>query len=240
MQAPPPHLLVTCEHAANAVPERWMHLFADPAAQEMLRSHRGWDPGAADAARHFAQELSAPCLLGEATRLLVDLNRSLSHPQLWSECSRGLPPVEKEEIVRGLHDPFRRAARTEIDRLLALFPAPVYHLSVHSFVPELDGEIRNAEIGLLYDPSRPLEVRWATAWETAHRRHSPQWRVRHNYPYLGTDDGHPTHLRTQLPPDSYAGLELEINQSLVFNTDRWPATLGMLAQTLAESLRQLA
>jgi predicted N-formylglutamate amidohydrolase len=259
MRAPepsPPALLITCEHATHAVPARWAHLFQSPAAQDALRSHRGWDPGAA----HLAHILStpdpgprtsalgfrptvpcplspvpsppAPCLLGTASRLLVELNRSPNHPQLWSEFSRDLPASEKDAILRELYAPFRRAAREAINHLAGPDQAPVFHLSVHTFTPELDGEVRTAEIGLLYDPARPLEVRWADAWACALAALAPEWRVRRNYPYLGTDDGHTTHLRTQFSPGAYAGLELEVNQALVFDAPRWPAACNLLRRAI--------
>ncbi len=248
---PRQRLLLTCEHATNAVPARWAHLFDSPAARDALASHRGWDPGAATLAQSFTDTTSdlgpptsdlhplspLPGLLGTATRLLVDLNRSPGHPQFWSEFSRDLPPAEKDHIVREVYDPFRRAARTEIERLSGPQHAPVFHLSVHTFTPHLDGDVRTAKIGLLYDPERPLEVRWADAWEQALRTLAPDWRVRRNYPYLGTDDGHVTHLRTRYPPGAYAGIELEVNQTLVSNSENQPAACEILRRALHNSLR---
>lgn len=220
-----PALLITCEHAANAVPARWAPLFESPAARRALDSHRGWDPGAASLARALRPQSRAPlvrrslgeggCLLGTATRLLVELNRSPGHPQFWSEFTRGLSPAEKAAVFREIYAPFRRAALREIRRLCIAANGPVFHLSVHSFTPELDGETRDADIGLLYDPARPLEVRWADAWDAALRSLAPEWRIRRNFPYAGTDDGHVTHLRTLFSPDAYAGMELEVNQSLL-------------------------
>jgi predicted N-formylglutamate amidohydrolase len=247
-------LLLTCEHATRAVPARWAHLFDSPAAQAALSSHRGWDPGAAALAQCLSGSdlglrtsapltsdlcplASPPCLLGVATRLLVELNRSPGHPQFWSEFTRDLPPAGKEAILRDIYEPFRRAALAEIERLSARGNAPVFHLSVHTFTPELNGEIRTAEIGLLYDPARPLEIRWATAWETALHAIAPGWRVRHNYPYLGTDDGHVTHLRTVYPDGAYAGLELEVNQALAADSETGPAARDLLRRALHDSLR---
>jgi predicted N-formylglutamate amidohydrolase len=258
---PRQRLLLTCEHATNAVPARWAHLFDSPAARDALASHRGWDPGAATLAQCLSSPTSLssealakeddlghlspvprplsplPGLLGTATRLLVDLNRSPGHPQFWSEFSRGLPSAEKEHIVREVYDPFRRAARAEIERRSGPHHAPVFHLSVHTFTPHLDGDVRTAEIGLLYDPERPLEVGWVQAWEQALRTLAPGWRIRRNYPYLGTDDGHVTHLRTRYPPGAYAGIELEVNQTLVSDSENRPAAREILRRALHDSLR---
>jgi predicted N-formylglutamate amidohydrolase len=232
-----PRLLLTCEHAVNTVPARWAHCFDRPAAQAALASHRGWDPGAAELAAFFADEIPAPCLMGEQSRLLVELNRSPEHPQFWSEFTRDLPSAEKQEIVRQVYDPFRKKTREWIASRLAGSPAPVCHLSVHSFTPVWEGVARDADVGILYDPSRPLAVRWATAWESALHALAPAWRVRHNFPYLGTDDGHTTELRTVFGPDSYVGIELEINQALPLGDPQvWITAQRVLLNALWNSL----
>lgn len=237
-------LLITCEHASNAVPARWAPLFDSPAARDARHSHRGWDPGAADLARALSSRPPGPrtsdsgprsppfCLFGTATRLLIELNRSPEHPHFWSDFTRGLPPPEKAAVFREVYAPFRRAALRHIRRRLAAGIAPVFHLSVHSFTPVLDGETRNLEIGLLYDPARPLEVRWADAWDAALSLSAPAWRVRRNAPYAGTDDGHVTRLRTLFSPGLYAGMELEVNQSLLTDSAQLAAVGDRLRRAL--------
>jgi predicted N-formylglutamate amidohydrolase len=232
-----PRLLLTCEHAVNTVPTRWAAAFASPRAQAALASHRGWDPGAAELAACFADKIPAPCLMGEQSRLLVELNRSPGHPQFWSEFSCGLPSAEKQDIVRQFYDPFRKKTRDWITSRLAGSPAPVFHLSVHSFTPVWEGVEREADIGILYDPSRPLAVHWAAAWESALHSLAPHWRIRRNYPYLGTDDGHTTALRTVFGPQAYVGIELEVNQALPLgNPEEWEAARRLLLQALWDSL----
>ena len=113
----------------------------------------------------------------------------------------------------------------------------MFHLSVHSFTPVMEGVERDADIGILYDPSRPLAVRWAAAWESALQSLAPAWRVRHNYPYLGTDDGHTTELRAVFGPDSYVGIELEINQALPLGDPQaWADAQRVLLNALWNSL----
>jgi predicted N-formylglutamate amidohydrolase len=87
----------------------------------------------------------------------------------------------------------------------------VVHVSVHSFTPELDGDVRNADIGLLYDPKRKHEKAFCERWRTELLRRAPGLRVRMNYPYTGTSDGFTTALR-RIFPKGYCGIELEVNQ----------------------------
>jgi predicted N-formylglutamate amidohydrolase len=77
-----PTILITCEHGGHKVPLAWRHLFAS--RQETLQSHRGWDPGALALARQFAARMEATLFSSLVTRLLVELNRSLHHPGLFS------------------------------------------------------------------------------------------------------------------------------------------------------------
>jgi predicted N-formylglutamate amidohydrolase len=114
---------------------------------------------------------------------------------------------------------------------------PVVHLSVHSFTPELDGEIRDADIGLLYDPCRIWETSFCHAWRSEILRLAPQLRVRMNYPYQGADDGFTTYLRTKFADAQYAGIELEVNQQFPFGAGKaWPELQAMLVESLGRTL----
>ena len=51
---------------------------------------------------------------------------------------------------------------------------------------------------------------------------APNLRVRRNYPYAGKGDGLTSYLRQQFSPAAYVGIELEINQKIVFAAGpRW-------------------
>ncbi len=44
----------------------------------------------------------------------------------------------------------------------------------------------------------------------------PQYKIRMNYPYLGTSNGMTAYFRKQYPKDRYICFELEINQRLFY------------------------
>ena len=58
--------------------------------------------------------LARPLVASTVSRLLVDLNRSLSNPRAWSEATRSLPPAEKQRLVRRHYAPHHR--RVDGDR----------------------------------------------------------------------------------------------------------------------------
>ena len=202
-------LLVTCEHGGNRVPSRWRALFAGHEA--LLASHRGLDIGSLEVARRMAAAFGAPLVAARTTRLLVDLNRSRGHPRLFSPVTRPLRRAERDRILARHYEPYRREVETSVARQVAA-GRRVLHVSSHSFTPELDGEVRDADVALLYDPSRRAERRFCDAWHAALAAADPALRVRRNYPYPGKADGLTTHLRRLFPGNRYLGIELEVNQ----------------------------
>jgi predicted N-formylglutamate amidohydrolase len=223
------HLILTCEHGGCRVPAEYRKLFAG--ASETLRSHRGWDPGSLDLARTFEKRFAAPLFFNTVTRLLVELNRSPEHPRLFSEFTRGLDPPTRQSLLERYYHPYRQRVEAAISEEISRGKR-VVHLSLHTFVPTLNGVTRTADVGLLYDPARPLEVATCRQWQADLKRRRPDLRVRRNYPYLGKSDGFTTHLRRQFSPERYAGIELEVNQ-------RWPddpLAWSELRRELADSL----
>lgn len=202
-------IVLTCEHGGNLIPSPYSHLFAGK--RRLLDSHRGFDPGALDLAGRLAADLRAPLTFALVSRLLVDLNRSLDNADLFSTITRDLSASVRRQILAAHYTPYRSHITRQIRSLVGR-STPVLHLSVHSFTPVLRGRRRTADIGILFDPSRPREVAAAARLRRAFKHTRPDLIVRNNYPYLGTDDGFTTHLRTLFPDRLYAGIELEINQ----------------------------
>jgi predicted N-formylglutamate amidohydrolase len=71
--------IVTCEHGFNRIPTPYRRLFREQ--RGLLVSHRGFDPGALVMATTLANACHAPFVASTTSRLLVDLNRSIGHPQ---------------------------------------------------------------------------------------------------------------------------------------------------------------
>ncbi len=184
-------------------------------------------------ARDMARAFGAPLVTSTVSRLLVDLNRSIGHPRLFSEAPRGAPAELRAAIVERYYRPYR----SRVERLVAGFVSAgrrVIHLSSHSFTPELDGEVRQADVGLLYHPGRRPESDLCALWKASLADLAPGVRVRRNYPYAGKADGVTSYLRRRFPPASYVGVELEVNQAIVLAAGRRWSTLR---RTLIDSLR---
>lgn len=212
--------IVTCEHASRSVPAglgRRLRLGRD------LLGHRGWDEGAAAVARELAAATEAPLVLGEISRLVIDLNRSPDNPRRWSTEARALPAETRAALTTTHHEPHWRRV---IDLVAAEHAAGrrVLHIGVHSFTPVLSGVVRPMDVALLYDPSRRFEIEIVEPWIAALRREAPTLVVRRNAPYRGVSDGLTTGLRRRFPDRDYAGIELEMNQKWL-RKGRFPKTL---------------
>jgi predicted N-formylglutamate amidohydrolase len=226
-------LIVTCEHGGREVPPAFAPLFREH--RRLLDSHRGWDPGALELARELARASGAPCFTSTTTRLLVDLNRSLGHPALFSEITRPLARTVQQEIVAVHYRPHRDAVVQEVTRHIAAGRS-VLHVASHSFTPVLDGIARRADVGCLYDPRRPAESNLAACWLSALARRAPGLRLRRNYPYRGRGDGLTAFLRKRFVDAAYAGVELEVNQALVAQGGApWVRLRSDLIAALAEA-----
>ncbi len=228
-------VVVSCEHASAAVPAAYRDVLAP--AGPVLGTHRGVDIGAAPVARALARRLDAPVFLGRATRLLVDLNRSLHHRSVFSTWTQPLPDAARARIVDDYYHPYRGAVARAIDAHLAA-GRRVLHVSVHSFTPVLDGAPRRADVGLLYDPGRARERQLCAAWREHMRADAPDLRVRRNYPYSGVQDGLAPALRATRSARRYAVVEVELSQGLVSERAGQRRATALLADLVSAALNR--
>ncbi|MEQ1895283.1 MAG: N-formylglutamate amidohydrolase [Planctomycetota bacterium] len=227
-------VVLACEHASNRVPLRFKRHFRGRAA--LLESHRGYDPGALELARHLSRVHRAPLFRGVVTRLLVDLNRSLQSPTLFSKYALRLEEKERLELLARYWEPYRHAVRHALLERLE-HGRTVLHFSVHSFTPKLRGDTRRTDIGLLFDPSRPREAALCRALRASLQKALPELRIDMNEPYSGVSDGLTSTLRAEFPKNRYLGIEFEVNQRFARGErPRWRNLQRRIQQALAQAL----
>jgi predicted N-formylglutamate amidohydrolase len=202
-------IILSCEHAGNRVPPGYKHLFT--ANPDILTTHRAYDIGIAAIARQLQKMLDCPLCFYKWTRLLIDVNRTRKQ-SLFSQFSEKLNDADKPHLLDAYDKPYKdRLNQTVSEQLQS---GPVLHLSLHSFTPVLQGQKRNADIGILYDPSRSQESTYAKALQSR-LRGATGLRIRRNYPYRGRADGAATWLRKHYAQTYYLGIELELNQAFL-------------------------
>ena len=181
-------LLILCDHASSRVPPELATLGVP---QWVVESHAGWDKGALECARRLSQETDSPLVFSTVSRLVIDCNRDLYHPEL-IVTSTEFGPVQgnaeltvqqREERISRVHQPYHQAVsdlvrqRAKAGRLGAV-------ISLHSFTPVLSGMPRPWHAGILY---RSCEA-WATALrQDMARRQDAE--IGLNVPYSGLVGG---------------------------------------------------
>ncbi len=225
-QAP---FVFTCEHASAAMPDRYAGLGLDSAD---LTDHVAWDIGAAALARRLADGFAAPLVESGCSRLVVDCNRDLADHDLIVAETHGvvvpgnaaLDAAERAHRIDRWHRPYHDA----IDEVLRERGAETVLVSVHSFTPELRGQKRALEVGVLYDDHLPLAGTLADALATTGLV------VRHNEPYSGLD-GLIYSARLHGTRHGLRYVELEVNNGLL-RDDHGVARIGA---RVADGLRAL-
>ena len=223
-------LVLSCEHGGNRIPARYRYLFEG--RSRVLQSHRGWDPGALALARTIARATGAPLVATTTSRLLVECNRSVDHPRLFSEFTRDLDEDEKLRILADYYHPHRESVQRAVRNALRA-SRRVLHIGVHTFTPVFNEKRRTTDVGVLYDPRRALENGVACALVGALQAAAPGLHVHRNLPYRGWTDGLTTTLRHAFPASRYAGIELEVSQALV-GTARWRTVQRSLASVIGQ------
>jgi predicted N-formylglutamate amidohydrolase len=230
----PISFVITCEHGGNRIPPNYAKLFRG--RRRLLESHRGYDPGALSMARSLSRALGAVHVTSTVSRLLIELNRSPGHPEVYSKVMRKAPQSVRQEVYERYYVPYRvrveNAVRAAVER-----GDGVVHISSHSFTPRLSGVVRKADVGLLYDPRRASERELCLRWQVVLQATMPGWRIRRNYPYAGASDGLTRYLRGLFPGSVYSGIELEINHKHFFAGDRiWNDIRSRVVGALLEAV----
>ena len=223
------YLILSCEHGGNRISSRYKERFSG----KLLNSHRGYDPGALAVARDFAAATGAKLFYSTLSRLLVELNRPLGHPQVFF---LPVPANERESLLRRYYFPYWRGIETAI-RGAVRRGRRVVHLSIHSFTPRFRGVRRTTDIGLLFDPRRAREAALCRAWKAAIEKRSPGLVIRLNDPYQGASPSVVASMRERFPARSYVGVQLEVNQKFPRGEPRrWRELRARLRASLLDIL----
>lgn len=208
-------LILTCEHASNKLPAA----FKKAVPAEVLKTHRAYDIGAVQVFRKLVKFAKPEFYCeGKFSRLFVDLNRTITNKSAFSDYLRNNENAKVQATAywqeyRATIEKFVDSALNTKTRAAKSAPT-IVHLGIHSFTPVLNGKVRNADIGILYDPTRPQERAYANVIKAEIKRLYPAMKVQFNYPYKGSSDGLTTTLRKKFGP-GYVGIEIEINQKLL-------------------------
>ncbi|SCA57536.1 conserved hypothetical protein [Candidatus Terasakiella magnetica] len=209
-------LLLICDHASNRIPKSLKKMGL---SQDELNKHIGWDIGAAGVARYISNELNAPAVLCNYSRLIVDCNRQPGDPTSIPKISDGIEIspnhdlTESNQVQRSeaVFWPYHHAV-TEVGAHLWRKGPPPALFSIHSFTPELMSrhEERPWHISILWKRDPRLA---APLIEILSRESGLV--IGDNVPYSGWEDAYSIDLHGAAPGLPYCAIE--IRQDLIAN-----------------------
>ena len=227
---PDRRLIIACDHASRTIPRSLGTLGLE---ERYLDDHIAWDIGAAEVARMLCRRLGGVAVLGNYSRLVIDLNRQLDD-------STAIPAISDGVLIPGnlgpwgiathathpeLFMPYHEALHGEIMSLTTADHAPAM-VNIHSFTPRQHGLDRPWDAGVLWDADARLALPLI-----ARLRSRGDLFIGDNEPYSGrhpadyTADHHAERL-------GLACAGVEIRQDLVADPGGQAAWADRLAQAL--------
>ncbi len=228
-------VVLVCDHASCRLP-RFLGTLGIP--ESYLEDHIAWDIGAAAVTRILCRRLRCGAVLGNYSRLAVDLNRDLQDPTAFPTLSDGvlipgnlnLGAAQRAERARALFDPYHAALHQATEALTSVEQRPAM-IAIHSFTPHLHGLRRPWDIGVLWDAHARLPLRLM-----AELRAMGGIRVADNMPYSGRHPADFT-LDHHAEPAGLAHAGIEIRQDLIADPDGQAHWGEKLARALEAVLR---
>jgi predicted N-formylglutamate amidohydrolase len=233
-------LLFICDHASNALPERYGTLGL-PEAQ--LQRHIGYDIGAANITRRLAQRFKAPAVLTTFSRLLIDPNRGEDDPTLVMRLSDGaivpgnarIDEAEIEHRRATYYRPYHDAVADTLRAMAATGTVPAL-VSMHSFTPFWKDVPRPWHVGLLWDDDPRLAAPLFAALRDEPDLQPWREKVGDNEPYDGALPGDT--MDTHATRNGYANVLIEVRQDLMATEPQAEAWGLRLARLLAPILER--
>ena len=231
----PVQLILTCEHGTNHIPKTLQHLFSSDA--NVLSSTKAMDLGTQALSLYLANKLNCELFNAFVSRLLVDANRSLRHPNCLSDYTRALSSDERTQLTEQYYKPYRLQVIDRINEMIKS-NSQVLHISVHSFQSS-DTNNEDVVLGLLYDPSRHGEKEVIRVWRNIMMNQLTPLRVRLNYPYKNRPQSFTAFLKRHYPECDYLGVELELNQRYIKDETSFASIKELLGRSLEQLMELL-
>jgi predicted N-formylglutamate amidohydrolase len=230
--------VIVCDHASNRIPDEYRSFgFADDA----LKTHIAWDPGALAVSRRLSAMLDAPLLWPDVSRLVIDCNRPIDASSLIVIESEGRPvpanrnvsDAQRAERIKRIHAPYHEAIDACLKRRLAAGMKSAL-IAVHSFTPVYLGKSRPWEIGIVFGDDRRLADDFIRGLQA-----DPALTVGINQPYAPADQVYYT-VERHAGPRGLPAAMIEIRNNEVADKAGQRQWAGRLAHILIAAAPELA
>ncbi len=220
--------LFTAEHASNHLPCSY-----NDSDQQFLQTHWAFDIGIAPLMKHLCAALSCRGVQTEFSRLWIDANRSPTQEGLIKTEIQGTPlsfnqnlsPTAREDRKNNFHAQYHNT----ISDIITSHATPPMLISMHSFTPIWNDQLREMDIGVLFDRDEDIAHALASILQ------DEGFFVALNQPYSGKNgliyaaDRHGTE-------NNIPYVEFEFNQSIICSTERISAVANRMIQAFQKFL----
>ena len=149
-------ILFIADHASNHIPVSLQNLGL---SKNLLSSHIAYDLGIRELCVSLSNALGSKYIVGEYSRLVIDLNRGKSDPTLIPEIvdkklvtrNINLSNIDKRERVTKIYDEYHK----RIKKIIKKENIKIL-ISLHSFNPIFKNKKRNIHFGILSNQDRKL------------------------------------------------------------------------------------
>ena len=223
--------ILTCEHASNLLPAKFDDLGLP---QRELQRHIAWDIGALGVAQTISKRTDSVLIRQSFSRLLIDCNRQLHSESLIPCVSDGVlipgnAPLSDENRrarIDEVYTPFHNSVSQAMHECEARGKTPIV-VSVHSYAPVLNDQVRPWEIGLCYHEGS----RFSKALLLALKNQNTDRIIGDNQPYDFELDEDAT-LKIHCLDKGREGVLIEIRHDLIETADQQIQFGNLIADSL--------
>ena len=217
--------MVSCEHGGDAIPKEWQGLFGNE-HDTIIRSQH-CEFGAQWLFDSIAPRVADYSDSSKVSRLLIDLDGSISNGTALTEYSQSLPAQKAGQIIRDYYLPYWMGFEDTAEqwtrqgkRILAI--------GIHTFEPVVGNVPVGTDICLTFDHSNNEERSFALRLKRAFDKYAPWLRVRFNAPFKVKHDGFIQHLR-DIYQHNILAIEIFTGQNVIF-----PRGVQTIADVIAD------
>ncbi len=209
-------ILIICDHAGQNIPRKLNHLGVDDTD---LKKHIAWDIGTKRLGRALSNALKAPCVMANYSRLVMDVNRPPEGQFAMPEVSDHIRIPGNEGLTNDhrlmrkatFYDTYHGKVTECLNTIKAAGRTPLL-ISVHSFTPEMNGQKRDTELGILWNENKDISVDLIETLRTK----NPDVVIGDNTPYSVLGTPHFNHTICKHGLDKQNGnVTLEFRQDLI-------------------------
>lgn len=205
-------MVLTAEHASNYVPKHYKPLFGRKT--NLFNTQQAFDQGADYLCKQLEMYLGCPMFLGNISRLIIDLNRTIDSRSLFSTFSKKLKPIEKQLIINHYYRPYVNSILLNMQHYQSI-SYRIVHISIHTCSSHVMSRKGPCDLGIIYDSKRKSEKIFAEMLSRSLQSFDPSIKIKSNYPFKGHSKGLTNYFRLIFQEQRYIGVELQINHELM-------------------------